>query len=228
MSLNESIKNKRQELKLSQEYIADQLGVSRQAVSKWETGQSEPTARNLTELAALFEISLSELVDPVKYSEEHDVNQKKQGKKRPDLIRRTNLSMLAIAIQTGFLYSCTQISYNIIDEKEIPDYRLTLIKVILLCVCSLWMIRNLMYEKDITQRKKNIHIELLYCIIQFIIALFTFYFKMGIIGLSLMIVVLLFYILYINPKYMKRPFGKKNRSNQKLTIPNLSYCTPKE
>lgn len=54
MRLGENIKNKRQELKLSQEYIADQLGVSRQAVSKWETGQSSPTASTLTELAALL------------------------------------------------------------------------------------------------------------------------------------------------------------------------------
>ena len=42
MSLGENIKAKRNELKLSQEYVAEQLGVSRQAVSKWETDQSEP------------------------------------------------------------------------------------------------------------------------------------------------------------------------------------------
>ena len=53
MSLGENIKAKRNELKLSQEYVAEQLGVSRQAVSKWETDQSEPTAKNLTELAGL-------------------------------------------------------------------------------------------------------------------------------------------------------------------------------
>ena len=51
MSLSANIRRKRKELKLSQEYVAEQLGVSRQAVSKWETGQSEPTAKNLTEFA---------------------------------------------------------------------------------------------------------------------------------------------------------------------------------
>ena len=40
MALGENIKSRREELKLSQEYIAEQLGVSRQAVSKWETGGS--------------------------------------------------------------------------------------------------------------------------------------------------------------------------------------------
>ncbi len=211
MRLSENIKNKRQELKLSQEYVADQLGVSRQAVSKWETGQSEPTASNLAELATLFEISLSELVDPMKYTEELQANHRRQGKKQPNLILRTNLSVLAIAMQTGFLYSCTQISYNIVDGTETPEYRLTFIKVILLCICSLCMVRNLMFEKDIAQRKKNTQIELLYCFVQFVIALCVFYFKMGIVGLSLMGAVLLVYLLYINPKYMNRPFGKKQK-----------------
>ena len=211
MGLSENIKNKRQELKLSQEYIADQLDVSRQAVSKWETGQSKPTASNLTELAALFEISLSELVDPQKYAEEQEAYKKQHGKNQPNLILRTNLSMLAIAIQAGVLYSCTQISYTIVGEQKTPDYHFTLIKIVLLFLCSLWMVRNLMYENDIMQRKKNIRIELLYCFIQLIIALCTFYFTMGVVGLLLIVGVLLFYILYINPKYMNRPFGKKQK-----------------
>lgn len=70
MSIGKNIKNRRQQLKLSQEYVADQLGISRQAVAKWEAGNSDPTAANLVELAALFEMSVSELVDPQKYAEE--------------------------------------------------------------------------------------------------------------------------------------------------------------
>ena len=77
MSLGENIKAKRNELKLSQEYVAEQLGVSRQAVSKWETDQSEPTAKNLTELAAIFQISLSELVEPQKYHAEQVAQESK-------------------------------------------------------------------------------------------------------------------------------------------------------
>ena len=70
MTLGESIKKRREELKLSQECVADRLGVSRQAVSKWETGQSEPTASNLIQLADILEISLSQLVEPQKGEEE--------------------------------------------------------------------------------------------------------------------------------------------------------------
>lgn len=61
MSLGENIRARRKQLKLSQEYVADQLGISRQAVAKWEAGKSEPSAANLAELAALFEMNLSDL-----------------------------------------------------------------------------------------------------------------------------------------------------------------------
>ncbi len=47
---------------MSQEYLAEQLGVTRQAVSKWESGASEPSTANLLALAKLYGISLDELV----------------------------------------------------------------------------------------------------------------------------------------------------------------------
>ena len=78
MALGENIKSRREELKLSQEYIAEQLGVSRQAISKWETGQSEPTASNLIQLAEILELNLSELVDPQKNNEEPSTSEKSQ------------------------------------------------------------------------------------------------------------------------------------------------------
>ena len=40
MVLGERIRSRREKLKLSQGYVAEQIGVSRQAVSKWETGVS--------------------------------------------------------------------------------------------------------------------------------------------------------------------------------------------
>lgn len=70
MALSDNIKARRMALKLSQEYVAEQLGISRQAVAKWEAGKSEPTAANLVKLAALFEMSVAELVAPEKLAQE--------------------------------------------------------------------------------------------------------------------------------------------------------------
>ena len=52
----------RKQKNLSQEDLAAQIGVSRQAVSKWERAESSPDTDNLIELARLYEISLDELL----------------------------------------------------------------------------------------------------------------------------------------------------------------------
>ncbi|QDP41552.1 helix-turn-helix domain-containing protein [Radiobacillus deserti] len=64
MSLGINIRNKRVSLKFSQEYVAEKLNVSRQAVSKWETDQSEPSTNNLIKLAELFNCEVNEIIAP--------------------------------------------------------------------------------------------------------------------------------------------------------------------
>ena len=59
MTMAERLQRLRKEHHFSQEQLAERLQVSRQAVSKWETGQSEPTASNLIQLAEVFDINLS-------------------------------------------------------------------------------------------------------------------------------------------------------------------------
>lgn len=52
----------RRERGLSQEELAAQLGVSRQAVQKWESGVSQPSLEKLTALARYFDVTLDWLV----------------------------------------------------------------------------------------------------------------------------------------------------------------------
>lgn len=54
MKLSEKILYCRKKAGWSQEALADKLGVSRQAVSKWETGEAEPELSKLKLLAAVF------------------------------------------------------------------------------------------------------------------------------------------------------------------------------
>lgn len=52
---------KRQETKLSQSQLADILGVTNKAVSKWENGKAKPTTDTLRKMAALWQIPIDEL-----------------------------------------------------------------------------------------------------------------------------------------------------------------------
>ena len=64
-SLGEVLKQHREECKMTQEFVAESISVSRQAVSKWETGASDPSTSNLLTLAKLFNTTAEELLREV-------------------------------------------------------------------------------------------------------------------------------------------------------------------
>lgn len=62
MTLGENLQNLRKEKGLSQEEVAKVLFVTRQTISKWETGKAEPGVSNLKALAELYGVTLEQLV----------------------------------------------------------------------------------------------------------------------------------------------------------------------
>lgn len=77
LAMAQRLVDRRKAAGLSQEALAAQLGVSRQAVSKWERSESSPDTDNLIALAALYGVSLDELlygkaVDDADCSEDSD------------------------------------------------------------------------------------------------------------------------------------------------------------
>ena len=64
-SLGEALKENRIKCQMTQEFVAETLGVSRQSVSKWENGTSDPNTSNLIALAKLYGISAEELLKNV-------------------------------------------------------------------------------------------------------------------------------------------------------------------
>lgn len=190
----ETLKEARKRKGLSQELVAEQLGISRQAVTKWELGQSKPSARNLQALAELYQVSAEELLSDTK-------------PKGPNPILRANLTRTAIIAQVAFISSCTQAIFQL-RHPAYPDKDLYLgaliFSLVLLTRCSTWMALNHLYEPDMNQRRKNTKIELAYCLVQTLIAMLIIYFGLGLAGLALMLIVCLVYILYVNPKFMNR------------------------
>jgi len=61
--LSENLRTLRRYEKLSQEQLAEKIGVSRQAVAKWENGESMPDIENCVALAKVFGVSLDDLVN---------------------------------------------------------------------------------------------------------------------------------------------------------------------
>ena len=62
MTFAEKLKSIRKQAGMSQEQLAEKLGVSRQAVTKWETDAGIPDIENMMAISALFDISIDELL----------------------------------------------------------------------------------------------------------------------------------------------------------------------
>ncbi|MFV0395752.1 MAG: helix-turn-helix domain-containing protein [Coprobacillaceae bacterium] len=74
--LGNTFKDKRKELGMTQEELAEKLGITFQAVSKWETGISMPDINMLQSISQLFNISIDELI-----TGKSDQNSKKERAK---------------------------------------------------------------------------------------------------------------------------------------------------
>ena len=64
-SVGKNLKNIRKKNDLTQDELAEKLSVTRQAVSNWENGKTEPDIETLTKIAQIFDISIDELVDGI-------------------------------------------------------------------------------------------------------------------------------------------------------------------
>ena len=76
LELVEKLQKLRKDNNLSQEQLAEKIGVSRQAISKWERGEATPDSDNLICLAKIYNISLDELI-----SSKEDNNMNEESKK---------------------------------------------------------------------------------------------------------------------------------------------------
>ena len=93
----------RKENKLSQEALAEKLGLSRQAISKWERAEASPDTDNLIALATLYGISLDELLGNEPKAEKEVPAEKKsltdtQIKAKNHLTKAPLLLLVAVAV----------------------------------------------------------------------------------------------------------------------------------
>ena len=69
-SLGEVLKDHRTRCSMTQEFVAESLNVSRQAVSKWENGTADPSTSNLLKLAKLYGVTAEELIRSIQSEQE--------------------------------------------------------------------------------------------------------------------------------------------------------------
>lgn len=70
--INERLKEMRLNAGMSQEELASKLNVSRQSVSKWETGDSLPDILKLKQLSKLYDVSIDYIVGNTEFDRKED------------------------------------------------------------------------------------------------------------------------------------------------------------
>lgn len=61
-AVNTSIKDLRKKKNMTQDELAEKLNVTRQAVSNWENGKTQPDIETLTQLAEVFDVSVERII----------------------------------------------------------------------------------------------------------------------------------------------------------------------
>ena len=192
MNVSEKIRTLRKSKGMSQEELAGQVNISRQAVSRWENGTALPDADNIVQLSKLFGVTTDYLLMDSYESDEDSPKIKENNK-----ILHANLTSLAIILQATFLNICML-------PWEDPNTKVyaKVIKLFLLLACSIWS--NHRYEKDLKQRAKNTKIESLYSLIQCFVVVLGYKLDIGFWAGVMLCVNMYVYITIVNPKYMNR------------------------
>lgn len=126
MALGERIKECRQNAGLSQEKVAELVGVSRQAVTKWEVNQSAPNTENLFKLAEIFGTTVDMLLDSNDSNKQSSAEQiyylyKMEEEKKIANKRRKTKKYISIALVVALVLGC--ILGSILYIRNLPvDY----------------------------------------------------------------------------------------------------------
>lgn len=135
MEFHENLIQLRKKENLSQEQLADKLGVTRQAISKWESGQTKPEADKILLLSDIFHVSTDQLLKGVEIS-------KKKNEKMDFFPLISYVFLILIAIG-GYIGACV---FNMYDYLTVP---MMLIPIIIFAFIAIYrIIKKVMHNKQ--------------------------------------------------------------------------------
>ena len=166
MDLANKLLELRKKKGLSQEEVADRLGVSRQTVSKWETGVSTPDFDKIGPLCELYEISTNELLNINYEVPNHE--------KEDQTVRRKRALLLVIAV---FMYITCVLPVILTDAGLDEIVGVVLMFIMVAVATCLLIYRSAMYapfaKKPKIDIKKETKANAVYNVISKIMAILT-------------------------------------------------------
>ena len=136
MEFHENLIQLRKKANLSQEQLADKLGVTRQAISKWESGQNKPEADKILLLSDIFHVTTDQLLKGTE-------NSKKTKNEKVDFFPLMGYIFLILIAIGGYVGACV---FNMYDYLTVP---MMLIPIIIFVAIAIHrIIKKVIYNKQ--------------------------------------------------------------------------------
>jgi len=167
--IGKQLQNRRKKLELTQLQLAEILGVTHQAVSRWETGESIPDIQTLLELSKLYSITIDDIINPndriVKVEE--ITTETEVSSNDYDLFFKLNILLNSIAF-----------IFFMLTVTRIDNWRIGFMLITLLLMTSGFVLNLVTFhfseKTDNNKKKNNISIMIFSLVFYVLIGYFTF------------------------------------------------------
>jgi transcriptional regulator with XRE-family HTH domain len=132
MEIGQNIRNLRRERELTQEELAERIGVTSQAVSKWESGAGLPDISQIVPLASVFEVSTDALFGTSATSNDAEVRKmmeaaNPQGARQSltvcrEILKKYPTNLLALNLACRYSHMVATGAFSRARDTRIPDY----------------------------------------------------------------------------------------------------------
>lgn len=165
MEISKCIKDARQNNNISQESLAEQLGVSRQTVSSWETGKSYPDIVSVIKMSDIFNISLDKML-------KEDKNLVNNIQEKMDTVK-SNKSIVFTILFAIIIFGGMHLIQTFVDIPKIDNLYLNIGVLIAFIVGVLtYLFSNMYVGKFLNQKISNKSILKTIIVMLVIISLF--------------------------------------------------------
>ena len=148
MEISKCIKDARQNNNISQERLAEQLGVSRQTVSSWETGKSYPDIVSVIKMSDIFNISLDKML-------KEDKNLVNNIQEKMDTVK-SNKSIVFTILFAIIIFGGMYLIQTFVDIPKIDNLYLNIGVLIVFIVGVLtYLFSNVYVGKFLNQKTSN-------------------------------------------------------------------------
>ena len=148
MEISKCIKDARQNNNISQESLAEQLGVSRQTVSSWETGKSYPDIVSVIKMSDIFNISLDKML-------KEDKNLVNNIQEKMDTVK-SNKSIVFTILFAIIIFGGMYLIQTFVDIPKIDNLYLNIGVLIAFIVGVLtYLFSNVYVGKFLNQKTSN-------------------------------------------------------------------------